>query len=51
MPPHPLTNFEIQKKLSNEPKFNPKTAGGGGHFDPPLCGFWKNLSSKERVKP
>ena len=28
--------------------FNPKTAGG--EFDPP-CGFAKNVSSKERVKP
>ena len=30
--------------------FNPKTAGGS-QFDPPLCGFSKNVSSKERVKP
>ena len=22
MPPHPLTNFEIQKCYQNEPKFN-----------------------------
>ena len=22
MPPHPLTNFEIQKYYQNEPKFN-----------------------------
>ena len=22
MPPHPLTNFEIQKYYKNEPKFN-----------------------------
>ena len=22
MPPHPLTNFEIQKYCQNEPKFN-----------------------------
>ena len=22
MPPHPLTNFEIQKYYENEPKFN-----------------------------
>ena len=22
MPPHPLTNFEIQKSYQNEPKFN-----------------------------
>ena len=22
MPPHPLTNFEIQKYFQNEPKFN-----------------------------
>ena len=22
MPPHPLTNFEIQKCYENEPKFN-----------------------------
>ena len=22
MPPHPLTNFEIQKHYENEPKFN-----------------------------
>ena len=22
MPPHPLTNFEIQKYWQNEPKFN-----------------------------
>ena len=22
MPPHPLTNFEIQKCYKNEPKFN-----------------------------
>ena len=22
MPPHPLTNFEIQKFYENEPKFN-----------------------------
>ena len=22
MPPHPLTNFEIQKQYQNEPKFN-----------------------------
>ena len=22
MPPHPLTNFEIQKYYRNEPKFN-----------------------------
>ena len=22
MPPHPLTNFEIQKNYQNEPKFN-----------------------------
>ena len=22
MPPHPLTNFEIQKKYQNEPRFN-----------------------------
>ena len=22
MPPHPLTNFEIQKHYKNEPKFN-----------------------------
>ena len=34
--------------------FNPKTTkegwGGGGQFDFP-CGFFKNLSSDERVKP
>ena len=31
--------------------FNPKTAGGG-QFDPSSpCGFSKNVSSKERVKP
>ena len=23
----------------------------GGQFDPPPCGFSKNVSSKERVKP
>ena len=36
MPPHPLTNFEIQKYYQNEPKFNgvlsrndlPKIKGG-----------------------
>ena len=22
MPPHPLTNFEIQKRYQNEPRFN-----------------------------
>ena len=22
MPPHPLTNFEIQKQCQNEPRFN-----------------------------
>ena len=40
--------------IKNE--LNPKTAGGEGRgqFDPPPphpCGFSKNLSSKERVKP
>ena len=31
--------------------FNPKTAGGG-QFDPSSpCGFSKNVSSKESVKP
>ena len=31
---------------------NPKTAGvGGGQFDPPPCGFSKNLTSEERMKP
>ena len=27
-----------------------KRLGGGGQFDPP-CGFSKNVSSTERVKP
>ena len=30
--------------------FQPKTAGEGGQFDRPHCGFSKNVSSKERVK-
>ena len=25
--------------------------GGGCQFDPPLCGFSENVSSKERMKP
>ena len=38
--------------MTNKSHFNPKTAGGyGGQFDPLPCGFSKNVSSKERVKP
>ena len=31
--------------------FNPKMAWGGSHIELRLCGFLKNLSPKERVKP
>ena len=39
MPPHPLTNFEIQKYYQNEPRFNgafsrnnlPKEINDGAH--------------------
>ena len=50
-----IINIEITRTSKNfipslTPYLNPKTAGGGGQFDSP-CGFSKNLSSKERVKP
>ena len=32
-------------------KINPKTAGGGRRGCQFACGFSKNVSSKERVKP
>ena len=42
MPPHPLTNFEIQKYYKNEPRFNgvfsrnnlPKKKGWGMYSKP-----------------
>ena len=40
--------------MKTDDKINPETAGGGRRgcqFDPPACGFSKNVSSKERVKP
>ena len=33
MPPHPLTNFEIQKQYQNEPRFN----GGYSRDNLPEC--------------
>ena len=45
MPPHPLTNFEIQKYYQNEPKFNgvysrnnlPKIKDGPYVINPDKC--------------
>ena len=45
-----LTNTQVPRLF-----LNPKTAGGGQAGDgvnltPPLCGFLKNVSSKEKEK-
>ena len=46
-----MKNFnEIFRKDVAYDYINPKTAGGT-QFDTPPCGFSKNVSSKERVKP
>ena len=44
----PFTDFEILwKKLVNRKRFG----GGKDQFDPRPCGFFKTVSSKERMEP